>query len=142
LPGRYFEVNFPPGISSYEKFQIIADLDDVYTVTLNADYGYIETQEDVNLNAVPKNTVLHLTAVPASGYRFVEWGNYNPATGLKVTDDVTVTATFERIITGIEDVTFGNNESNNQVRKLLLDGQLIILMPEGKIYNIQGQRIK
>ncbi len=128
--------------SNWKKFQIIADLDDVYTVTLNADYGYIETQEDVNLNAVPKNTVLHLTAVPASGYRFVEWGNYNPATGLKVTDDVTVTATFERIITGIEDVTFGNNESNNQVRKLLLDGQLIILMPEGKIYNIQGQRIK
>jgi hypothetical protein len=26
LPGRYFEVNFPPGISSEEKFQIIADL--------------------------------------------------------------------------------------------------------------------
>ncbi|GEM_PF-1399667 len=128
--------------SNWKKFQIIADLGEVYIVTLNANYGYIEVQESVNLNAVPQNTVLHLTAVPASGYRFVEWDNYNPATGLKVTGDVTVTATFERIDTGIEDVTLDNNEGNNQVRKVLIDGLLYIIMPDGKTYNIQGQRIK
>ena len=128
--------------SLWKKFQIIADLEEVYTVTLDADFGTIEVQEDVNPNFVPKNTVLHLTAVPASGYRFVRWENYTPETGLTVLDDVTVKAVFERILSDIDEVQNNNTASNPKASKILRDGQLLIVMPDGKTYNLQGQRIK
>ena len=65
-----------------------------YKVVLSADHGKITVTEDVNLDAVPWGTVLHLTAVPDEGYEFVKWTNYNPEKGLEVKSDVNVTASF------------------------------------------------
>ena len=121
----------------WKKFFVKADLGEVYTVTLEADYGYIEVEEDVNLNAVPAGTVLHLTAVPLDGSRFVEWENYNPATGLTVNSDVTVRAIFESTM-GIESI----QPSEDKVQKVLFNGQLLIVKPDGAIYNVQGQQIR
>ena len=84
--------------SNWKKFaEIIADLGSpTYMITLAANYGTIEVQESgVDLNAVDENTNLHFTAVPDDGFKFVRWENYNPSTGLTVTDNVTVTAIFE-----------------------------------------------
>ena len=121
----------------WKKFFVKADLDETYRVTLEADYGYIEVQENVNLNFVPKGTVLHFTAVPLETSRFVEWENYNPATGLTVNSDITVRATFESTL-GIESI----QPSEDKVQKVLFNGQLLIVMPDGAIYTVQGQRMR
>ena len=68
-----------------------------FTVTLNTEHGTITVTEDVDLNNVQEETVLHLTATPDEGYEFAGWTNYNPETGLVVTSDTTVTATFSWI---------------------------------------------
>lgn len=85
---------------NWKKFaQIVADLGDpTYVVTLEGMGCTIEVQEsNVDLHAVAPNTVLHLTAVPSEGFRFVMWDNYDPSTGLTVTDNITVTAICEQI---------------------------------------------
>ena len=82
----------------WSKFpEIIADLGEAtYMVSLESMYGSIKAEEtDVDLNAVPEGTTLHLTAVPDNGYEFVRWENYDPETGLEVTDNITVTAVFQ-----------------------------------------------
>jgi len=50
--------------------------------------------EDIYLNSVERGTVIYLEAVPDYGYGLVGWTNYDPETGLEVTSDTTVTATF------------------------------------------------
>lgn len=81
----------------WKNFTVVADLAEAYyTVTVDAMYGDVEVVENgIDLNAVPENTTIHLKATPAPGYKFKEWKNYDPATGLTVTSDVTVTAVFE-----------------------------------------------
>jgi len=83
--------------AKWSNFTIVADLAEAYyTVTVDAMYGEVEVVEDgIDLNAVPENTTIHLKATPAPGYKFKEWKNYDPATGLTVTSDITVTAVFE-----------------------------------------------
>ena len=66
----------------------------LYAVTLVAENGTINVEEDVDLDKVPYGTTLHLTATPNAGCEFVGWTNYDPETGLKVMSDTIVTATF------------------------------------------------
>ena len=67
----------------------------VYQVTLVAENGKITVEEEVNLSNLPYGTKLHLTATPDYGYTFDHWENYNPETGLTVSEDITVTAYFK-----------------------------------------------
>lgn len=122
----------------WTKFRIIDDLGEVFAVTLEAAHGYIEVQEEVNLNAVPAGTVLHLNAVPLEGYKFVGWENYDPANGLTVNGDVTVRALFESLL-GFEQIQ--GTTRNGQYTKVLRNGQLLFEC-DGRIYTIQGQRIR
>ena len=64
-----------------------------YHVTLTAENGKIEVEEEVDLDAVPWGTVLHLNAVPFEGFVLDSWTNYN-GSALTVNEDVEVTANF------------------------------------------------
>ena len=73
----------------------------LFKVTLVAENGTILTNEEdpFDINTVPYGYTLHLTAVPDDGYEFDSWENYNPETGLTVTEDVTVIAKFVKLHT-------------------------------------------
>ena len=110
-----------------------------FVVTLVAEHGNIAVVETgIDLAKVPENTVLHFTATPDEGYEFKEWDGYNPATGLTVTQNVTVTAIFEEKQQGLEDLQFVGNDA----QKVLVDGTLFIALPDGRIYNANGLRVK
>ena len=110
-----------------------------YKVTLVAEHGKISvTETDVDLTKVKENTVLHFTAKADNGYQFKSWNGYDPETGLKVTQDCTVTALFEeKPEQGLEDVQ-GNK---GQCTKVIIDGKLYILRGEN-VYDAQGILIK
>ncbi len=82
----------------YEDMTVKAQYKEVikyFTVTLVAENGTILVENEyIDLLAVEYGTTLHLTATPDYGYIFDHWDNYNPETGLLVTEDVTVTAYF------------------------------------------------
>lgn len=110
-----------------------------YKVTLVAKHGKISVKETgIDLSKVEENTVLHFTATPDEDYEFKSWKNYDPATGLTVTEDVTVEAVFEqKAQEGLE----GIRTQESGVRKVIIDGQLY-LMYNGKMYNVQGAAVK
>lgn len=63
-------------------------------VTFQTDNGIIEVaEEDIDLDAVPMGTTLHLTAVPENGFVLDSWTNYN-GTELTVNEDIEVRAHF------------------------------------------------
>ena len=70
-----------------------------FTVTLEAaEHGHIEVDnEDIDLEHVPYGTVLYLIPVPDPGYDFSGWIDYDPDEGLKVTEDVSVSAAFKEM---------------------------------------------
>ena len=81
-----------------------------FQVTLTAENGTITVEEDgINLTAVPDEAVLHLTATPDDGYTFDHWDNYDPETGLVVTEDTVITAWF---VIKQYTVTFLDKEGN------------------------------
>ena len=82
-----------------------------------------------------------LTATPNDGYRFVRWSNEvedNPYTFV-ISDNVTLSAEFEAVIhSAVENAT---PSQQSDTHKLLRNGQLLILR-DGKTYNIMGAEIK
>ena len=109
-----------------------------YKVTLAAEHGTITCQEEnIDLGKVAENTVLHFTATPETGYVFKSWQGYDPASGLTVTEDCTVTAEFEKESQGVD------NAPSDQVpsTKLLRDGQIYIIRGE-KVYTIDGRKVR
>ena len=82
-----------------------------------------------------------LTAIPNDGYRFVRWSNEvedNPYTFI-ISDNVTLSAEFEEVITTSVENTIPSQQSDT--RKLLRDGQLLILR-DGKTYTVMGAEVK
>jgi hypothetical protein len=65
--------------------------------------GTIEIGDGDEVN---ENSTLNLTATPSSGYRFVQWwdGNTNRTRTLALTQDTTISATFEIIPNSILDI--------------------------------------
>lgn len=109
-----------------------------YAVTLFAEHGTIVVAEDYyNLNAVPKNTTLHLTALPDNGFKFKEWEDKetdNPRT-VVITKDTIFKAIFEPISDALDNP---QQTGNHTPRKLLINGQLYILAPDGRLYDACG----
>jgi len=76
-----------------------------YVVTINQTSGgtvAVTHGDNVTVatgDEVLENTILHLTATPDNGYRFVEWmdGNETNPRNLELTSAVTIYATFEQI---------------------------------------------
>ncbi len=82
-----------------------------------------------------------LTATPNDGYRFVRWSNEvedNPYTFV-ISNNVTLSAEFEAVIHSAVENTSPSQQSDTH--KLLRNGQLLILR-DGKTYNIMGAEIK
>lgn len=69
---------------------------EVFTVTIDeVEHGKIQLLDsDIDLTHVPVGTTLHFQASPDQGYELDSWTNYDEETGLVVTSDVTVSATF------------------------------------------------
>ena len=130
----------------WKKFRIVADLADTYTVTvLSAEHGQIICQEDVDLNNVPAGTTLHFAVIPDDGYYLVKWHNYDADNGLTVNSDCTIGAIFAPIADGIEDVVIIDqleNTGNTESRKVFIDGCIYLILPNGSVYNMQGQRVR
>lgn len=114
-----------------------------YTITIVAENGSVTAKDadnnDVDLSEkVAYGTVLTLTATAAEGYTFKEWQGYDSETGLTVTEDVTITAVFEKNkATGIHDI----QGDDVQCTKILHDGQVLIFHGN-KTYNILGVEVK
>ena len=116
----------------------------LYKVTLMAEHGKITVDETgIDLMKVKENTLLHLTATPDNGYKFREWQNYDPETGLTVTADVTVTAVFEQIKDGIEEVESGKLKVERAQKVFDPEtGTIYIILPDGKTYNAVGAEVR
>ena len=85
-----------------------------------------------------QNASVTILAIPNEGFRFVQWNDeVKDATRTFVaTADAAFVAFFEKA-EGIESV----QDSEVRIQKIVIDGQLYI-MNEGKIYDVQGNRVK
>lgn len=105
------------GVSRYYGLAVRLVQPESFVVTITQpEHGTINIVETVDLTSVNKYTVLHLTAVPDEGYELDQWVNYDPITGLVVTQDTTVTCIFveetpdvEKRLTGIFSVGGGKH---------------------------------
>ena len=90
-----------------------------------------------------EGTELTITAVAAEGYEFVEWsdGKTDNPYHLTVVDkqNVSITACFAPIKEGIDQIT---NDQLPMTNKVIIDGQLYIIRPDGKVYNALGAEVK
>ena len=74
-----------------------------YTITIVTEHGIV-TAKDAEENPVDLSLpieygkVIWLIATPDEGYEEDEWTNYNPASGLTVKENVTITVTFKQLI--------------------------------------------
>ena len=108
-----------------------------YTVTFqNWDHSFLEAQQ------VPYGTAATAPSAPSKeGYTFVGWDReFN-----NILADMTVTAVFEKSKnqggeTGIEDIEASATFDGAQ--KILHEGMLYIIRPDGKIINATGVRVK
>ena len=106
-----------------------------YTVTFqNWDHSFLEEQQ------VPYGTAATAPAEPAKeGYTFKGWDReFN-----NILTDMTVTAVFEKTqggTTGIEDIDASATFDGAQ--KIIHEGMLYIIRPDGKIINVIGVRVK
>lgn len=114
-----------------------------FNVTVVAENGSVTAKDMMEVpvdlsQPVEYGMKLYLTATPNEGYEFDSWTNYDPATGLTVTDNVTVTATFKAKPTALDPVTCN---PSSVTRKLINNGQLLIIR-DGKVFNALGQEVK
>ena len=96
----------------------------------------------VNGNAyasVMSGTNVILTAVANDGYSFVRWNDDNTEStrSVTVTNNMSFTAYFENIssVNNLEETTV-------KARKLWIDGQLQILLPDGTRFDATGKKIE
>ena len=114
-----------------------------FTVTIVAENGSVTAKDmmdaPVDLSQpIEYGMKLILIATPNDGYVFDSWTNYDPATGLTVTDNITVTATFKTKPTGFNQIDSKHSTLNT---KRLINGQLFIQRGD-ELFNAQGTRVK
>lgn len=90
-----------------------------------------------------EGTELTITAVPAEGYKFVQWsdGEVSNPYFLTVEDkkNINITAMFEPITTAVSNVE--SQQTSIESRKVLRNG-ILFIERNGKIYNAQGAEVK
>ena len=90
-----------------------------------------------------EGTELTITAVPAEGYKFVQWsdGEVSNPYFLTVEDkkNINITAMFEPITTAVSNVE--SQQTSIESRKVLHNG-ILFIERNGKIYNAQGAEVK
>ena len=113
-----------------------------YKVTIiTPEHGAIQVKESYDLDAVPENTVLHLTAVPDSGYEFKQWNDGKTDNPLEVTitKDIAFSADFEKIPDSLDEI---NVETSLAPVKTLINGNLFIITPDGRMFNATGAEVR
>ena len=120
-----------------------------YVLTLVAGHGTIAITDEsgehnLNPDMVMHGTIVKLIVTADDGYLFKGWSDSNTDNPryVTVTEDKTFTALFEKEPddpTGVEEVE--SQKSKVESTKLLRDGVLYILR-EGKMYNVQGQKVQ
>ena len=112
-----------------------------HKVTIVAEHGTVTIRpRQVNPDFVNHGTVLFLEAVPDEGYKLLGWEGYSVQFGVTVNEDMTIKALFvSDTTTGISDTA---DRTTASPKKILLDGQLYILTPEGHIFNALGTEMR
>ncbi|MBQ8100267.1 MAG: InlB B-repeat-containing protein [Paludibacteraceae bacterium] len=132
--------------AQFEKKKASKPSTTTYSVKLKAVNGKITVEEDYyDLEYVPEGTELHLKAVADKGYAFKQWsdGVSTASRTVVITKDITYTAEFEQIKDGIEDVESQQPKAERPIK--ILDpatGEIRIVLPDGKIYNLLGAEVK
>ena len=111
----------------------------IYTLTVNSDDAMMGTVS--GSGEYEEGEEVTITASPADGYRFVEWsdGNTDNPRTIILTEDLTLTAYFEQIIDGLHDADADTHIPN--VRKVFIDGNVYILMPDGSMFDANGKKL-
>ena len=113
-----------------------------YRVTLvSSDKGEIMlAEENIDLDAVPENTILHLTAMPYDEYIFVRWSDDETENPREVTvvSDMEFSAVYELKSDGTEETV----AEQRRALKAIINGELRILLPDGRQYNAVGAEVK
>ena len=108
-----------------------------YTLTANSDDA--AAGNVTGSGTYHTGTEVSIEAVPATGYRFVEWsdGNTDNPRTVVLTEDMTITALFERLPDAL-----GETQSDNlhNARKYILNG-ILYIERNGNTNTVQGQRI-
>ena len=110
----------------------------VYTLTLTSADGTMGTV--TGSGEYYDGEVVTVEALPKTGYRFVRWSDDNTDNPRKltITADLTLTAYFEEIPNALDDT----QAEKSAPRKMMIDGVLYILMPDGRMYDLQGAEVK
>lgn len=86
-------------------------------------------------------TYVELRATPNSGYVFSHWSNGETANPYVVilTGDLSIEAFFKEDTNSLDDI---NGEKSSSVQKVIENGQLYILMPDGTKYSATGKKVE
>lgn len=83
-------------------------------------------------------SVAEISAIPASGYEFVQWSDgsiYNPYT-VTILEDMSLQAEFREIPNAFKEI-----ETTSKVQKIFREDQILIIRDD-KCYNLQGEEVK
>ena len=113
----------------------------LYSVNLIAQNGgYISGATN---GAYEAGAVLNVTAVPFTehNFQFVEWsdGVKQAERTITVNGNITLEARFVNLSEGIDQIT---NDQSPIANKVLFNGQVLIILPDGKIINVLGTKIR
>lgn len=123
-------------------FEKQSPLKQYFTLTLLADPaeggvvaggGIYEAGKMVSINATPND-----------GYEFIGWsdGVEEAARQLSLESDLTLTASFQFLESGLDEMEHGTNSKTQSPKKMLRGGHLYIIMPNGKEYSATGEAVK
>ena len=115
----------------------------VWKVTLSQpEHGTVALVETgIDMDKVTDLTVLHFTATPDEGYMFDAWQGCEADGSLTVTRDVAVTCSFVPDIPAGADTGKGVPLSG-QARKVVRNGQLLLILPDGRQVSALGMEIE
>lgn len=110
-----------------------------YTITTYASPA--EGGEVLGGGSWPYGQPSKVIAKPNEGYKFKGWEDDAEAPAerdIMILGDATYTALFEKIGEGVESLS-GNGKA---ARKVMLNGHVYVVLPDGKTYDAQGQQVK
>ena len=130
---------------NWKEFGEIWDIPYYYEINVNKDFivddyydlGYISI---VQKPTCANDATLIVEAYPRDGYHFDRWsdGNTDNPHTIQLTDHTYLTAEFAEGETGLEEIVM----TTDRPCKVLNDGILYIIRPDGTIFNAQGAEVK
>lgn len=139
------EITVNATVTLVANFQIKQAPKPEYTVTV-----YVTPDESGRVEGAgtyKEGETATLVALPATGYEFREWsdGNTDNPREIVVEKNWTLICTFHKIGDGVENIFInGGNGGNgeNGARKVLRNGHIVIILPDGTEYDATGAKMK